>query len=81
MTSFDRPHQPLPPDDRPASQRYVTWRYADRKFGKVHVMGADGLSLCGRKPGREVGRPKPPIPEDSRCVECSTAAMETPTAP
>ena len=68
----------------PSKIRYVTWRYADRKFGKVHIAGAEGLSLCGRKPGREVGRPTPPIPEDAQCPECQavlTGAAPAPSQP
>lgn len=65
----------------PSKIRYVTWRYADRKFGKVHIAGAEGLSLCGRKPGREVGRPTPPIPEDSHCPECQAVLNGKQPAP
>ena len=60
-----------PATPSPSSQRrYITWRYADRRFSKVHVVGADGQPLCGGRPGREVGRPTPPIPEAALCPEC-----------
>ena len=57
--------------------RYITWRYADRHFSKVHVLGPEGISLCGRTPGREVGRPTPPFPEGEQCPECSSATEDS----
>ncbi len=51
-------------------RRYLTWRYPDRHFSKVHILGEDALPLCGGRPGREMGRPTPPIPEDALCDEC-----------
>ncbi len=58
-------------------QRYVTWRYADRHFSKVHVQDAAGALLCGRTPGRDIGRPVPPIPEAALCDDCASARAST----
>jgi hypothetical protein len=52
------------------SSGYLTWRYPDRHFTKVHIVDGAGLPLCGRIPGRERGRPADPIPESSFCDEC-----------
>jgi hypothetical protein len=49
---------------------YLTWRYPDRHFTKVHIVDGGGLPLCGRIPGRERGRPADPIPASSFCDEC-----------
>ena len=59
-----------------ASPRYVTWRYADRRYSKVHILTASGTSVCGKTPGREIGRPKEPIPDAARCEECSSQLTE-----
>jgi hypothetical protein len=53
-----------------APRKYLTWRYADRHYSKVHLLGTDAQPLCGSRPGREVGRPTPPIPDDAICPEC-----------
>ena len=57
--------------------RYVTWRYADRHFSKVHVVDSRGVPLCGRTPGREIGRPIPPIPDSALCEGCASATVVT----
>ncbi len=59
-------------------RRYLTWRYPDRHFSKVHILGEDALPLCGGRPGRETGRPTPPIPPDALCEDCM--ALDTPSS-
>ena len=70
--TFARPRPAQPPKD-PNAPRYVTWRYADRRYSLVHVQLPGGDVLCGRTPGRDVGRPTAPIPESALCPECLSA--------
>ncbi len=56
--------------------RYVTWRYADRHYSKVHVLAETGVAVCGKVPGRELGRPTEPIPDAALCPECTRTTSQ-----
>ncbi|MDQ3880352.1 MAG: hypothetical protein M3295_04695 [Chloroflexota bacterium] len=65
-----RPVQPKPKNGASNAYRYATWRHSDRRYSKVHLLDDDAQPLCGRTPGRELGHPKPPIPESAFCEAC-----------